>query len=217
MLSAGLDCIFFLNSALLGAGLAMDAFSVSIVNAVTEAGMGWGRRSAIAGVYAFFQFAMPLTGWLCVHTIASIFTSFQAFVPWIALILLLFIGGKMVLEALRGGEDACTSCGKHGAACEGCERKSAVKRLAFSVLLVQGIATSIDALSVGFTIAGYGLLMAVIASLVIAAVTFGICMTGLLIGRAAASTRVLTGRAQLAGGILLILIGIEIFVKGMVS
>ncbi|MBP5463952.1 MAG: manganese efflux pump, partial [Treponema sp.] len=86
-----MDCIFFLNSTLLGAGLAMDAFSVSIVNAVAEPGMGWRRRSAIAGVYAVFQFAMPLIGWLCVHTIASIFTSFQKFVPWIALVLLLFI------------------------------------------------------------------------------------------------------------------------------
>ena len=211
------DALFFVNSVLFGVGLAMDAFSVSVANGLREPHMARRRMALIAGTFAFFQIVMPLAGWLCVHTIASIFTSFQAFVPWIALILLLFIGGKMVLEALRGGEDACTSCGKHGAACEGCERKSAVKRLAFSVLLVQGLATSIDARSVGFTIAGYGLLMAVIASLVIAAVTFGICMTGLLIGRAAASTRVLTGRAQLAGGILLILIGIEIFIKGMVS
>ena len=215
MLPAGLDCIFFLNSTLLGAGLAMDAFSVSIVNAVTEPDRGRGRQAVIAGVYAFFQFAMPLIGWLCVHTIASVFTSFQKFVPWIALVLLLYIGGKMVLEALRGGEDACVHCGKHGADCAGCEKKNAVKRLSFSVLLLQGVATSIDALSVGFTIAGYGVCMAVIASLVIAAVTFIICMTGLLLGGRAG--KAIPGRAQLAGGILLILIGIEIFVKGMVS
>ena len=215
-----MNLMFFVNSVLLGAGLAMDAFSVSIVNAVTEPDMGRLRRSAVAGVYAFFQFAMPLTGWLCIHTIATIFTSFQKFIPWIALVLLLFIGGKMIVEAVRekrGNTGSCASCGKSGPDCDGCPDKAPAKRLSLFVLLAQGVATSIDALSVGFTIADYGLVMAVIASLVIAAVTFAICTAGLLIGRAAASTRLLVGRAQIAGGIILILIGIEIFLKGMIS
>ena len=212
--------MFFVNSALLGAGLAMDAFSVSIVNAVAEPGMGRLRRSAIAGTYAIFQFAMPLAGWLCVRTIASLFTSFQKLIPWIALVLLLFIGGKMIIEAVRegrGNAGPCASCGKSGADCDSCPDKDTAGRLSLPVLLAQGVATSIDALSVGFTIADYGPVMAVIASLVIAAVTFAICMAGLLIGRAAASTRLLTGRAQAAGGIILILIGAEIFIKGMIS
>ncbi|MCR5622825.1 MAG: manganese efflux pump MntP family protein [Treponema sp.] len=212
-----MNFVFFLNSALLGVGLAMDAFSVSIVNAITGPDMRLGRKCGIAGVYAFFQFAMPLLGWLCVHTIATIFTPFQKFIPWIALGLLLYIGGKMVLEALRGEDGReCAACGKSGADCNGCKKKNGGKQLSFSVLLMQGIATSIDALSVGFTIADYGVVMAVIASLVIAAVTFVICMAGLFIGTAAGSTRLLTGRAQLAGGIILILIGMEIFVKGVV-
>ena len=215
-----MNLMFFVNSALLGTGLAMDAFSVSIVNAVAEPGMGRLRRSAIAGTYALFQFAMPLAGWLCVHTIATIFTSFQKFIPWIALALLLFIGGKMIIEAVREGRGdagACASCGKSGADCDGCPDKGPAKRLSLPVLLAQGVATSIDALSVGFTIADYGPVMAVIASLIIAAVTFGICMAGLLIGRAAASTRLLTGRTQVVGGIILILIGAEIFIKGILS
>ena len=211
-----MDFIFFFNSALLGVGLAMDAFSVSIVNAVTEPDMGKLRRCAVAGVYAFFQFAMPLAGWLCVHTIVQTFSALQKFVPWTALLLLLFIGGKMVIEAIRDGRD-CAGCGKSGADCEGCPKREGGKKLSLPILLMQGVATSIDALSVGFTIAGYGPVMAATASLVIAAVTFAICMTGLLIGRAAASTRLLTGRAQLAGGIILILIGIEIFARGLAA
>lgn len=214
---SGFNLFFLVNSALLGFGLAMDAFSVSIVNAVTEPGMGKTRKCAIAGVYAFFQLAMPLAGWLCVHTIATVFIFFQKLIPWIALILLLFIGGKMIAEAIRGEGGSCTSCGKKGDACGNCEKKAGGKRLSFPTLLMQGIATSIDALSVGFTIADYGPVMAAIASLIIALVTFAICMAGLLIGSAAANTRLLTGRAQLAGGIILILIGMEIFVKGMIA
>ncbi len=215
-----MNLMFFANSALLGIGLAMDAFSVSIVNAVTEPGMRRARRYAIAGVYAFFQFAMPLAGWFCVRTIATIFISFQKFIPWIALVLLLFIGGKMIAETVRkhhGDDGDCADCGKSGAECKGCPMRNGSKKLSLPVLLMQGVATSIDALSVGFTIAEYGPAMAAVASLIIAAVTFAICMTGLLIGRAAASTRILTGRAQIAGGIILILIGIEIFIKGILS
>jgi putative Mn2+ efflux pump MntP len=199
-----LDFMFFLNSLFLGIGLAMDAFSVSVVNAAVEPGMGRLRRAAIAGVYAFFQFAMPMAGWFCVHTVAEAFRSFQPFIPWIALGLLLFIGGKMLWEAVRGGGEEAS---RSGAEEDG--------GLSLSVLLLQGVATSIDALSVGFTIAGYGTAMALVASLVIAAVTFAICMAGLLIGRAAAGA--VSGRSQVVGGVILILIGIEIFIRGLVA
>ena len=79
--------------------------------------------------------------------------------------------------------------------------------------MLQGIATSIDALSVGFTIADYGLIMAFVASLIIAVVTFVICMIGLLIGKKAG--QYLSSKATILGGIILILIGIEIFIKGI--
>lgn len=65
----GVESCLFLNSILLGVGLAMDAFSVSIANALSESGMKKSRMCFIAGVYAFFQFAMPMIGWICVHTI----------------------------------------------------------------------------------------------------------------------------------------------------
>ena len=193
------NLIFFVNSVLLGVGLAMDAFSVSIANALNETQMKKSRMCFIAGIYAFFQFAMPMIGWICVHTIVEYFTKFEAFIPWIALALLLWIGGKMIWEAFHpeAEEDA----------------EEAVAKLTFTTLLIQGVATSIDALSVGFTIADYGLFMAFVASLIIAVVTFAICMTGLLIGKKAGEK--LGSKATLLGGIILVGIGIEIFVKGV--
>ncbi len=128
--------MFFLNSALFGVGLAMDAFSVSIGNSLNEPHMPFRRMCLIAGTFAFFQIIMPLIGWFCVHTIAEAFKGFQPFIPYIALALLLFIGGKMLIEGIRGGEEE--------------EEK---KGVGFGALMVQGVATSIDALSVGFTIA----------------------------------------------------------------
>ena len=194
------NLIFFVNSVLLGVGLAMDAFSVSIANALNESRMKKSRMCFIAGIYAFFQFAMPMIGWICVHMIVEYFSKFEVLIPWIALGLLLWIGGKMIWEAVHGEEESA-------------ESTATAAHLTFATLLIQGVATSIDALSVGFTIADYGLLMALVASLIIAGVTFAICMTGLLIGKKAGEK--LGAKATLFGGLILVGIGIEIFVKGL--
>lgn len=194
------NLIFFVNSVLLGVGLAMDAFSVSIANALNESQMKKSRMCFIAGIYAFFQFAMPMIGWICVHTIVEYFSKFEVLIPWIALGLLLWIGGKMIWEAVHGEEESA-------------ESTATAAHLTFATLLIQGVATSIDALSVGFTIADYGLLMALVASLIIAGVTFAICMTGLLIGKKAGEK--IGAKATLFGGLILVGIGIEIFVKGL--
>lgn len=186
---------FIFNSVLLGAGLAMDAFSVSCANGLKEPGMRPGRMSLIAGTYAWFQFMMPMIGWFCVRKVAEYFEVFRRFIPWIALIILLFIGGKMLLEGIRGGE------------------VSESEMLSPGALLLQAVATSIDALSVGFTIAEYNTAMALAACLLIAAVTYVICMGGLVIGRKIGTK--LTGRASILGGVILIVIGIEIFVGGI--
>ncbi len=189
--------LFAVNSILLGVGLAMDAFSVSMANGLREPRMRAGKAAAIAGTFAGFQFLMPMIGWLCVHTIATYFTAFQRCIPWIALILLGYIGGKMLLEGIRGGgEDA--------------EESGGVGR---SDLLIQGVATSIDALSVGFTIAEYGALQAFACSLIIAAVTFAICIGGLKLGRTFGVK--LAGRANILGGVILIGIGLEIFISNL--
>jgi putative Mn2+ efflux pump MntP len=190
--------LFFFESILLGVGLAMDAFSVSLANGLRERSMGKPKMAGVAGIFAIFQGIMPLIGWVCVHTLLVYFTAFQRFIPWIALALLGFIGAKMLTEGLRGECEECGAC-----------------RIGFLGLAVQGIATSIDALSVGFTIAEYDFVKALVAALIISAVTFLICFAGLYIGKKAGNR--LSGKATSAGGIILILIGIEIFVTGLIG
>lgn len=189
---------FFANSALLGVGLAMDAFSVSLANGLNEPDMGRGRGALIAGTFAFFQFLMPMVGWFCVRTVAEAFSAFQKAVPWIALALLGWIGGKMLYEGSTQGPGEA----------------EAPRRTGGGALLMQGVATSIDALSVGFTIERYGWVEALTASLIIAAVTFVICAGGLLLGRRFGTK--LAGKASLLGGAILVLIGLEIFLKNVV-
>ena len=191
------------NSVLLGAGLAMDAFSVSIANGIVEPKMRKPRMLKIAGVYAFFQFLMPMLGWFLIVTLEEIFKSFSKFIPWIALILLLFIGGKMIFEGIK------ESKGKQKEE----ETDKAPAKLTWTALIVQGIATSIDALSVGFTIADYSALRAFASSLIIGVVTLVICLIGLVFGKKIGSK--VSSVATIIGGLILIFIGIEIFVKGI--
>ena len=185
--------MFVLNSILFGIGLAMDAFSVSLANGLHEPEMPVPRSLAIAGTFAGFQTVMPLLGWFCVHSIAEAFQAFQRFIPWIALALLVFIGVKMILEGVRGSEEAGSLKG--------------------GALFVQGIATSIDALSVGFTIAEYTLVFALTESLIIGLVTFGLCVIAVRLGGKIGAK--LSGKAPVLGGIILILIGLEIFITGV--
>ena len=188
---------FFFNSILFGVGLAMDAFSVSLANGLNEQCMKKSKMLGIAGVFAAFQFAMPMIGWFCVTTITQYFVAFQPFIPWIALALLGYIGGKMLYEGIKGEEECGCDC----------------RRIGLGALLVQGIATSIDALSVGFTISGHNLVQALVACLLIGVVTFFICFMGLHIGKKAGTK--LAGKAGIFGGAILIFIGIEIFVSSL--
>lgn len=191
------DFAFFLNSILFGIGLAMDAFSVSLANGLGEPKMKKPRMLLIAGTFAFFQAFMPMLGWFFVHTMLEQFKVIEKFIPFVALALLLWIGGKMIWEGITKKED------------------EEYKKLTFGALMVQGVATSIDALSVGFTIADYTFAPALVESLIIAAVTFGICIGGILIGRVFGTK--LAGKAGILGGVVLVLIGIEIFVKGILG
>lgn len=187
---------FVCNSLLLGAGLAMDAFTVSLANGLNEPEMRRCKQAGIAGMFAGFQTLMPLIGWICVHTILQYFRAFEKLIPWIALLLLCLIGGKMLIEGIRKKQP---------------EPDQKTAALGFGALILQGIATSIDALSVGFTIADYRGALALAAAVMIGAVTFLICIAGLLIGRRAGMK--LAGKATILGGLLLIGIGIEIFIS----
>ena len=180
--------LFFFNSALLGVGLAMDAFSVSMANGLHDPQMSRRRGVQIAGTFGIFQAVMPMTGWVCVHTIVELFSSFEKFIPWIALILLGYIGGKMLIEGIKG------------------EEAEEAAELSAGALFMQGVATSIDALSVGFTISEYGWFMALV---------FFICEAGLAIGKKFGTD--LSGKASVLGGVILIGIGLEIFISGIMG
>ena len=191
-----------INSVLLGIGLAMDAFSISIANGIVEPNMKKFRMLKIAGVYAVAQFLMPLIGWFLVTTLEGIFAFFSKLVPWIALILLLFIGGKMVIEGIKERKGKKSD-----------EKEDKPAKLTWGALIVQGIATSIDALSVGFTISDYSVLQAFASSLIIGVVTLVICLIGLIFGKKIGNK--ISSVATIIGGCILIFIGIEIFVKGI--
>ncbi len=179
--------LLIVNSVGLGIGLAMDAFSISLVRGMNEPGMGRGRKLAVSGTFAGFQFAMPVIGWICVTTVEQAFTAVQRYIPWIAMLLLAWIGGKMLWDAFHGGAEEGKAAGS---------------------LLAQGIATSIDALSVGFTMAEMSVPEALAQAAIIGCVTWAVCLLGLELGRKAGVR--LAGKAAILGGVILIAIGLEI-------
>ncbi len=179
----------------LGAGLAMDAFSVSLANGLHEPKMKFPRMLLIAGTFAIFQGVMPMIGWVCVHTVLQYFSALSNFIPWIAFALLGYIGGKMIYDGVKCDCDEC-ECGE---------------KLTFGLLVVQGIATSIDALSVGFAIAENSLFEALLSVVIIAAMTLAICMAGLIIGKLFGSK--FAGKASIFGGVILVAIGLEILIS----
>ena len=191
-----MSAAFIIESLLLGIGLAMDSFSVSAVNGLNEPNMPKKKVLLIAGNFGFFQGAMPMIGWFCVHEIGEAFESFHKMTPVIALILLLYIGGKMLISGIKGKTD---------------DEKPAV---GFRDLMIQGIATAIDALSVGFTIADYGWASALSCSVIIAVTTFVICIGGVMAGKAFGTK--LSNKAQILGGCILIFIGVKIFLSAYI-
>ena len=203
------DFLFFFNSLLIGIGLAMDAFSVSLANGLNEPDMGSKKILGISGIFGIFQGVMPLIGWFCVNSIKSAFSVFEKFIPWIALALLGFIGGKMLIEGIK--DYRCKNS-------DNAEERPVPKTLGLAAILVQGVATSIDALSVGgFTIADYNYnwLQAIVCALLIAVVTFGICIAGVLLGKRFGTA--LSGLSSIFGGSILIFIGLEIFITSFIK
>ena len=191
-----------LNSLFLGAGLAMDAFSVSLANGLKYPSMKTDKTVAVAGAFALFQGVMPLIGWFLVTGLVGFFNVLEPFIPWASLILLVFIGGKMIFEVLK----PCACAGEED---EGCP----CANITAALILVQGIATSIDALSVGLTIADLTFPEALLEASIIAALTFVICFAGVIIGKKFGTK--LSSKASILGGVILIAIGFKIFFDGI--
>ena len=192
-----MNAVFLRNSILLGVGLAMDAFSVSLACGLDRPGLTRRQAWMPALVFGVFQFLMPLIGYLPVRMAAEAFTPFADIVHWVAAFLLFFIGGKMLYEGWSQRKDALP----------------AQEEIRFSRLLVLGLATSLDALSVGFAIASYTHVQALVSALLIGMVTVLICRLGVQLGRDLG--RVLSRFAPMVGGILLIGIGLEMAVKAV--
>lgn len=194
------DFMFFAENILLGVALAIDAFSVSLANGLNEPCMKMRKMCTVAGLFAFFQALMPFIGWILITTVLSYFDAFKVFIPWIALALLSYIGGKMLYEGIKNKD---------------CECECGCTSLTVGALIVQGIATSIDALSAGLNFTSYDLFGAIVAAVVIALVTFMICLTGVFLGKKTGTK--LAGKAGILGGVILIVIGIWIFAKSFLG
>ena len=186
----------------LGVGLAMDACAVSMSNGLNEPNMKFGKAFLMAAMFGFFQALMPMIGWVCVSFVVERFERFAKWVPIIALVLLAIIGGKMLYDGIKNKDDG--------------DKNS--RKLTFGVLIVQAIATSIDALSTGFSlvdIAGSNVWNALLSVGIIALVTFGICIGSVYLGKKFGTK--LGNKAQIVGGVILIAIGLEIFIKGLIE
>ncbi|MBO6108175.1 MAG: manganese efflux pump [Eubacterium sp.] len=189
----------------------MDAFSVSLADGMRDPGMGSRGMLRIAGCFAGFQFLMPVIGYICVHTVVELLPAFLSVLPWVALLLLGFIGIKMLIEGtkttktdLRIKKDVSLQASDYSPLSD--EKTVDATEGLGGRLLLQGVATSIDALSVGFTIAEYSYIEAFLSALMIGAVTFFICIAGIIIGRQIGIR--IGNYAQILGGVILIGIGI---------
>lgn len=186
----------------LGAGLAMDACAASMSNGLSEPYMKRKKSFLIAGLFGFFQILMPILGYLTITLLSSTLGDsfskvFGYFMPWIALILLLFLGIKTIVEGVQEGKEN-----------ETIESKK-VKNITFGYLLLQAVATSIDALSVGIIYGNVKPLEAYLTFAIVGLVTFGICIAAVYIGKKFGT--LFANKATIAGGIILIGIGLEIF------
>lgn len=179
---------------LLSLGLAMDAFSVSVCKGLSMKKIDYKGAAATALFFGVFQGIMPLIGYF----LGSRFEKFiSTYSHWIAFILLGFIGGKMILEVIKGSDD---------------EESILEYKLDIKELFILAVATSIDALAVGVIFAAQKTNLLVSVS-VIGGITFAVCLIGVIIGNRFGSKY--EKKAELAGGIVLILIGAKLLIDGL--
>ena len=175
---------------LIGLGLSMDAFSVSVTNGMCLDRVRYKDALKISFMYAFFQFLMPVVGFFAGNVFKEVINSVD---HWIAFCLLLFIGIKMISEALEKNDE-----------------KEDMKKISIKLLLVQAVATSIDALAVGISFAALKIPV-FSSSLLIGLITFVICFFGVYLGKRVGN--LLKGKAEILGGAILIGIGTKILIE----
>ena len=192
------------NSILLGIGLAMDAFSVSLADGLNEPKMKIRKVFGIAGVFALFQALMPIIGWLAVSGFLEVFNKFKPIIPWVSFLLLCFIGAKMLFESLKKDSDG--------------ELNKKARALTVGALLLQAIATSIDALTAGINLAkDYSLTQyfyVFLSVAIIALITLAICICGVKLGQTVGTK--LSNKAGILGGCVLIFLGLKILITDII-
>jgi len=181
----------FTELILLAIGLSMDAAAVSISNSLCIKKITFKHVLQMALMFALFQGIMPLIGYLTANAFSDIISQFD---HWIALILLTIIGGKMIYEAIKANID----------------QECSLFSLTFKLLLVQAIATSIDALAVGVSFSALKVNI-YYAIIIISIITFICCIIAVLISKRFGN--LLGKRADMMGGIILIVIGLKIFIE----
>ena len=184
----------FIELFVIGVGLSMDAFAVAVCKGLGMKMVNWRHAFVIALMFGGFQGLMPLIGWALGSQLTSLIEPVD---HWIAFILLVFIGGKMLWDAFRG-DDGCETCG------------CAEEKLDMRELLMMAVATSIDALAVGVTFAFLGVnVMA--AVVVIGVTTFALSFVGVAVGNRFGAR--FEKPATVAGGVVLVLIGLKILLE----
>lgn len=178
---------------MLGTGLAMDACAVSMTNGFNNPTMATRRKLFIAFVFAFFQGLMPLIGFFIGHSFLFLIGNW---VGWIAFAILSLLGINMIFSATNKKEEISNQY-----------------NFSIKLIVLQAIATSIDALSAGIAFAGLIPIKALISVLIISLVTFIICFIGINIG--ARFGKKLGSNAEIFGGVILIIIGLEIFISNI--
>ncbi len=171
-------------------GLSMDAFAVSVANGCIIKGLKIKNALLIAFSFGFFQFLMPVFGWAAGNTFKSYIQNFD---HWIVFGLLGLIGGKMIYESLKANRN--------------CKSKNC---LHLPTLLLLSIATSIDALAAGvsFSLVNVNIILPVV---MIGVITFILCLIGIYIGNNIGNF--IEDKLELAGGIILILIGVKVLIE----
>lgn len=180
-----------LNILLIGAGLSMDAFAVSVANGLAIPGYKCRHAAVTAAYFGFFQGLMPLLGWLLGSTVSGLISAWG---PYISFFLLAFIGLKMLVEAIKGGEGNYHAEFRH------------------SQLAIMAVATSLDALAVGVSFAFMPISL-VPSCLLIAGVTFVICFAGGILGSHVPG--ISCKAARVIGGLVLCGIGVKLLFEGI--
>lgn len=189
-------------SLLLGLGLAMDAFGVSITHGIDDDNVSVKKAIIIALTFGVFQGIMPLIGYFIIYGFGKIpgfEMIFSQIIPPVSLLILSFLGIKMIVEYKKDDQEAIKK----------------EKKAFFAILLFEGIATSIDALSSGLAMNDYTFNEMGIGISIIFAITFLMCLLGVLLGKQFGHK--LGKKGLLIGGIILIVVGVFIFVKGEIK